>query len=91
MSMKILRIIRSILLGVVVALGIAVLEFGPRVGLAGLLRPTTESGAATPADVPIGGPFHLTDDTGRAVTEATYRGRWMLGVQSRGVMVQTYP
>ena len=26
----------------------------------------------------IGGPFHLTDDKGHDVTDADYRGRWML-------------
>ncbi|HWA79670.1 MAG TPA: SCO family protein [Acetobacteraceae bacterium] len=26
----------------------------------------------------IGGPFRLTDDTGRTVTDASFRGRWML-------------
>jgi len=26
----------------------------------------------------IGGPFRLTDDKGRAVTDASFRGRWML-------------
>lgn len=26
----------------------------------------------------IGGPFHLTDTAGRSVTEADFRGRWML-------------
>lgn len=31
-----------------------------------------------PAGISIGGPFHLTDDKGRAVTNADYRGRWML-------------
>ena len=30
------------------------------------------------ASVSVGGPFSLTDDQGRAVTDQTYRGRWML-------------
>lgn len=36
------------------------------------------AGSALPAGVEIGGPFHLTDDHGRSVTDADYRGRWML-------------
>ncbi len=85
--MTTLRIIRSVMLGVVAALvlAIAVLELNSRTGIVGLVRPSAESGAAAPAgaafapaDVPIGGPFHLTDDKGHAVTEADYRGRWML-------------
>jgi cytochrome oxidase Cu insertion factor (SCO1/SenC/PrrC family) len=30
------------------------------------------------AAVSVGGPFALTDDQGKAVTDQTYRGRWML-------------
>jgi protein SCO1/2 len=30
------------------------------------------------AGVSVGGPFSLTDDQGRGVTDQTYRGRWML-------------
>ncbi len=33
---------------------------------------------ASNAPPPIGGPFALVDGTGRPVTDATYRGRWML-------------
>lgn len=36
------------------------------------------AGLGIPASVAVGGPFALTDDHGRAVTDATYRGRWML-------------
>jgi cytochrome oxidase Cu insertion factor (SCO1/SenC/PrrC family) len=46
-------------------------------------KPTAEAASAgtvsVPAGISIGGPFHLTDDTGRNVTDADYRGRWMLG------------
>lgn len=35
-------------------------------------------GMAVPPSVSIGGPFSLTDHTGAAVTDATYRGRMML-------------
>ncbi len=40
----------------------------------------TESsvGIQLPPGVTIGGPFSLTDHTGKAVTDATYRGKWML-------------
>jgi protein SCO1/2 len=31
-----------------------------------------------PAGVSVGGPFSLTDDHGHAVTDQTYRGRWVL-------------
>ncbi len=34
--------------------------------------------AADLAGAAIGGPFHLIDQNGRAVSDATYRGRWML-------------
>ncbi len=31
-----------------------------------------------PIDVPIGGPFELTDHQGKTITDATFRGRYML-------------
>lgn len=43
---------------------------GDRLGLSGLV---TSSGTAL-----VGGPFALTDHTGRPVTEETFRGRYML-------------
>jgi protein SCO1/2 len=36
------------------------------------------AGVAVPGGVSVGGPFALTDDHGRAVTDASFRGRWML-------------
>jgi cytochrome oxidase Cu insertion factor (SCO1/SenC/PrrC family) len=33
---------------------------------------------ALPPSVQIGGPFHLVDQNGTAVTDADYRGRWVL-------------
>jgi cytochrome oxidase Cu insertion factor (SCO1/SenC/PrrC family) len=33
---------------------------------------------AVPLGVQVGGPFHLVDQHGTAVTDADYRGRWML-------------
>ena len=43
-------------------------------------RTATEiaGGVNIPGTVTVGGPFTLTDSGGRPVTEATYRGRWML-------------
>ena len=34
--------------------------------------------APTPAAARIGGPFRLTDGDGRTVTDASFRGKWML-------------
>jgi protein SCO1/2 len=36
------------------------------------------AGVNLPGGVTMGGPFTLTDDHGQKVTDATYRGRWML-------------
>jgi protein SCO1/2 len=65
--------------------GLAILAVGSLLLLAGIggsllwLKPTQESlGPTLPAGVTIGGPFTLTDETGRAVTADTYRGRYML-------------
>lgn len=71
-----LRWIRRVAWGAVAVLGFLVLAIS-----AGWLvtdgpladRPV----AAGPASLPIGGPFSLTDHRGRAVTEATFRGRPM--------------
>ncbi len=67
-----LRFVRWASLGLIVLIAIAVgvLE----------LRPTAEPGVenALAGSVSIGGPFHLTDDKGHAVTAADYRGRWMV-------------
>lgn len=40
--------------------------------------PPGGAGAIVPPAVQIGGPFHLVDQNGTAVTDADYRGRWML-------------
>ncbi|HUC18926.1 MAG TPA: SCO family protein [Acetobacteraceae bacterium] len=40
------------------------------------LSPSSAGGAGF--GLRIGGPFRLTDDAGRAVTDASFRGRWML-------------
>jgi protein SCO1/2 len=36
------------------------------------------TGVAVPGGVSVGGPFALTNHHGAAVTDASYRGRWML-------------
>ena len=41
-------------------------------------EPRPEVAAALPPGIAIGGPFSLLDETGRRVTEATFRGRFML-------------
>jgi protein SCO1/2 len=65
--------------------GLALLAGGALLLLIGIggaalwLRPAPESlGPTLPAGVAIGGPFSLTDESGRAVTAETYRGRYML-------------
>ena len=65
---------------VLLATGIAFVEFGPDDNPQGHAS-ANDSAAVTvtiPEGVPIGGPFTLTDDKGHAVTDADYRGRWML-------------
>ena len=39
---------------------------------------STVAGVSLPGGVSVGGPFTLTDDHGQSVTDASYRGRWML-------------
>jgi protein SCO1/2 len=68
-----IRIIR-----IVAIAGLALVAFAwavawVRPDLYASLRGTAASGA-----VSVGGPFSLTDHTGRAVSEQTYRGKWML-------------
>lgn len=65
--------------------GLAILAGGALLLLVGIggaalwLKPSEQSlGPTLPAGVAIGGPFSLTDETGSAVTEATFRGRHML-------------
>jgi len=65
--------------------GLGILAAGSLLLLVGIggallwLKPQSESlGPTLPAGVAIGGPFSLTDETGRAVTAETYRGRHML-------------
>ncbi len=69
-----LRRIRWGLYGLIVVLLVAI-------GAAWLRQGGGDGGSAAvavPGGVSVGGPFALTDDHGQAVTDATYRGRWML-------------
>ena len=62
----------------------AVFEFVPGVrervlSLAhGTVAASAEDTVSVPAGVPISGPFELTDEKGNRVTDADYRGRWLL-------------
>lgn len=81
---RILRITRWTALGliVLVTLGIACVEFGPKASLERRTQPVSDIApawtVAVPGGVSIGGPFNLVDHNGRPVTDAAYRGRWML-------------
>src|SRR5918996_3071934 len=62
---------------VIFATGLVVLLVG--LTLTYLMRPADRpTGAATTAEVQIGGPFALVDHTGHTVTDADYRGKLML-------------
>jgi protein SCO1/2 len=70
-----LRRIRWTLYGLIAAALIAWGGFWLREGGISVAR-LGSSGIS--ASVSVGGPFSLTDDQGHAVTDQTYRGRWML-------------
>ena len=55
---------------IVLAWGVAWLRPGLLASLTGQIQ--------SPGAISVGGPFQLTDHTGKAVTEATFRGRFML-------------
>ncbi len=81
-----IRVLRAIgiALAALVAIGCCVVLIGgpglfPKVMTTLGLAPAENGGSGTVAGVSIGGPFTLTDaKTGAQVTDATYRGRWML-------------
>ncbi len=64
----------------------AVAGAGPALGHEGHMQdkapevvdPSSEGAAAEPFPVDIGGPFALVDHTGKSVTDADFRGRYML-------------
>jgi protein SCO1 len=64
-----------------IVLGVAFLEFGPELGFRHQDRAVADdppAGTMVNVGAPIGGPFNLIDHHGRPVTDAAYRGRWML-------------
>lgn len=66
MKARIIRIALASVVGLVIAAGIAWYQVRTA-------ETMTSAGSAA-----VGGPFTLTDHTGRQVTDAEYRGRWML-------------
>lgn len=44
----------------------------------GIMEMGSHDAASNWASVPIGGPFQLTSGDGRTVTDASFRGKWML-------------
>ena len=86
MMIRTLRLIRWASIGGIgiLLIGIAVVKFVP--GIRHFSEPASDEVASTasgdtvtvPAGVPIGGAFTLTDDKNHTVTDADYRGRWML-------------
>jgi len=73
-----LRFVRWIALGLIVLLasGVAITQFHPRGTPAE--ADATAGTVGVPEGIAIGGPFHLIDSNGHPVTDADYRGRWML-------------
>jgi protein SCO1/2 len=82
-TVRTLRIIRWTMLSLIVLIGsgLAFLAFGP-VWHGQRNSPSDSSASAgtvaVAEGIPIGGPFKLIDDKGHVVTDADYRGRWML-------------
>ena len=69
---------RGLLRGVLVAAFAAILAFGGFALVSWLDGGGKEQGGAGIGEVSIGGPFSLTDQEERAVTDQTYRGKLML-------------
>ncbi len=84
--MRTLRVIRYVAFAGIVLLiaAIAAFEFVPSVRdfipprSGGSVSASAEDTVSVPAGVPIGAPFELMDVKGHHVTDADYRGRWML-------------
>jgi protein SCO1 len=84
--MRTLRLIRWIAFAGIALMLAAIAAFAFAPGVRARILPRSEgtsiaSAADTvsvPSGVPIGGPFELTDEKGPRVTDADYRGRWML-------------
>jgi protein SCO1 len=65
---------RSVLL---VSLGLFLVALAAAVGALVLTR-AREGGLTRSSSASIGGPFTLIDNTGKTVTDQTYRGKWLL-------------
>ena len=86
MRIKMLRLIRwsAIAAIVILALGTGLAELVPGArqfaldAFAETASASADGMVAVPSGVPIGGPFKLMNDKGQPVTDAAYRGRWML-------------
>lgn len=86
MMIRTLRLIRWASIGgiAILLLGIAALRLAPHLrhfnepASDEIASAASEDTVTIPAGVPIGGPFTLTNDKNLTVTDADYRGRWML-------------
>ncbi len=65
-------------IAVIIAVYLAVTDFRSDVETARVPAATPSPAASSPAKAEIGGPFSLIDHNGKAVTDADYRGRYML-------------
>jgi cytochrome oxidase Cu insertion factor (SCO1/SenC/PrrC family) len=70
MNQRLLRLAIGTLIGLLIAAGIVWWQISS--------LPTGSSSGTQTGGALIGGPFSLTDQTGRPVTDADYRGRYML-------------
>lgn len=72
-----MRFIRYLALALIVLTLAGWVTLWARPDLLAMLR-GGQPGVALPGSLAVGGPFSLTDQTGQRVTDATYRGKWML-------------
>jgi protein SCO1/2 len=70
MNQRLLRLAIGTLIGLLIAAGIVWWQISS--------LPTGSSSGTQTGGALIGGPFSLTDQTGRPVTDADYRGRYLL-------------
>jgi cytochrome oxidase Cu insertion factor (SCO1/SenC/PrrC family) len=80
--MRTLRLIRWIAFAGIALMLAAIAAFAFAPGVRARILPRSEgtsiASAADTVSVPSGGPFELTDEKGPRITDADYRGRWML-------------